>query len=471
MEPDRDSPALIAYGTSNRTVGAFPDLILLNMFAETTPTNLEKGFALLGRPGCDLFSDDLPSPLIRGFYQQAGVYNGDMFYVSGTSVCRMASSGAITTLSGSVPGTGRVRMAGTNIAGDNAVRIVNGTGSYLISDGATVTAESLPDSIGFNDIAVLRSHWVAIRTDSQQAYFLPPGSSSWAALDTVAAEKEPDALVGLAVLGESVIPFGTEVTEEWRLTGDATILAPVTGSSFNVGCKARDSIVNVGQSLIFVGDDNIVYQYGTYPVPISDHALSEQIAGVQASAIRAWTFVLQGHEFYVLRLGDSATYVFDTVTKLWGRWASKGVDYWALHMGGNASGRMLAVDSRTGYVYRLSADLYSDDGDEIIRRLSAFVPVKERNPDCNSIYLECSKGQGLQEGQGSDPLASVRWSDDDGKTWSSWREVGLGAAGDYTTPVIAHRCGTMQRPGRYIQWQCSDPIDWRVSAVGINDES
>lgn len=464
------TPALIAYGANNRTLGAFPDLILLNMFAETTPTNLETGYALIGRPGTETFVT-LPSPLIRGFFQKTGVFGGDSFFVAGTVVYRVTSSGAVSALSGTVPGTARVRMAGNDLAGDSAIRIVNGDGVYLIEgDGTEVALEETPDDIGFSDIATLRSHWFGVSTDTQQIYYRTPAGVAWEALDFTSAEKEPDPLVGLGVIGESVIALGTVTVEEMRLA-DTVILAPVVGSSFNIGCKARDSIVNVGESLMFVGDDNIVYRYDTFPRPISDHALSEQIAQVSGSAIRAWSFVLHGHEFYVLRLGALATYVYDTVTKLWSRWSANGQAYWPMHMGGNAGGRMLAVNSDTGGISVISADRFDDDGAEIIRRATAFVKVAQGTPECNSIVLNCSKGQGVQSGQGADPLASIRVSDNEAKTWSDWRTVELGPVGDYDAPVIAHRWGSMKAPGRYIQVQCSDPVDFRLSGIRINDES
>ena len=39
--------------------------------------------------------------------------------------------------------------------------------------------------------------------------------------------------------------------------------------------------------------------------------------------LRDWTFSLDGHDFYVLRLGDDLTLVYDATTEQWVDWSDR----------------------------------------------------------------------------------------------------------------------------------------------------
>ena len=74
---------------------------------------------------------------------------------------------------------------------------------------------------------------------------------------------------------------------------------------------------------------------------------------------------------------------------------------------------------------------------------------------------------GTTSGQGVDPLISLRYSDDGGKTWSDARTRELGALGEYDTRVRWDMCGS----GRDRVWEVSvsDPVAVRImdAFVGV----
>src|SRR5690606_14907332 len=49
--------------------------------------------------------------------------------------------------------------------------------------------------------------------------------------------------------------------------------------------------------------------------------------------VRTWTFTLDGHDFYVLRLGDQETLVYDVSTEQWVNWDSAGLPFWRPNVG------------------------------------------------------------------------------------------------------------------------------------------
>ena len=52
---------------------------------------------------------------------------------------------------------------------------------------------------------------------------------------------------------------------------------------------------------------------------------------------------------------------------------------------------------------------------------------------CNNIVVQGARGVGLATGQGSDPITELRFSDDQGRSWSDWFQTSPGAVGQYRT--------------------------------------
>lgn len=72
---------------------------------------------------------------------------------------------------------------------------------------------------------------------------------------------------------------------------------------------------------------------------------------VDDPSIRAWTFTLDGHDFYVLRLGNEETLVYDMATEQWSVWASGSEGYWSVYTGGNwFGGNAFALDQGSNIV-------------------------------------------------------------------------------------------------------------------------
>jgi hypothetical protein len=71
-------------------------------------------------------------------------------------------------------------------------------------------------------------------------------------------------------------------------------------------------------------------------------------------------------------------------------------------------------------------------------------------------------------GQGSNPLIEMRYSRDQGKTWSLWLPASLGAEGQYRVRADWRRLGMFDLPGALFEFRCTDPVPLRISAVKVN---
>lgn len=458
---------LLAYGSTERG-GLTPTLKTVNMIAEPSATETEKALVLISRPGQEDFATVGSGP-IRGVFQKDGLFNGDAIVVSGQTVYRVASNGVVTALTGTLDGYYRVDMAGGQDEDANPeVRIATGDAHYLVTETA-VDVEALPDGVGAASIMQLSRFWFAAITDTGRALIKLPGEA-WAMLDSVAAEKEPDALVAIRPLGDLIVLMGSSSLEGWQFTGQADpAVSRVSGQVFPVGCLARDTAVVVDTSLIFVASDFTVREYTTFPTIISDFGLAALIKQAAPATLRAWTCSIDQHSYYILRIGNTATKVFDFTNRLWSDWVSYGEDYFTRHLGAQVGGRVLAASDSDGTLTRMDADMLTDAGDPLVRRFAGFVPIKGGVGICDSVTLLCEVGQGLQTGQGSDPVIAMRYSTDQGKTWSDWEFETLGAVGEYEWKVTWRRLGQFEPPGIYFEWEITDPVSFRVSDARINE--
>lgn len=462
--------APFALGATERS--AFPSFPQQNLFAEKTATSTDKPFALVGRPGLERFAEVGDGP-IRALYRRSGLFDDGAIVLSDTTVFKLSSSGAQTAFSGSVPGQDRVSIAAGRDADLNDIaRIANGTRLYLVS-GTSVAAEEFPaagETDGVSSIAYIRGFWIAIKTDTQQAYYLVPGDEEWTALSFASAEYQPDKLVAVIVLGDQVWLLGAASTEVWALTGQADpAIQPYGGLNFDIGCRARDAAVVVSSSLYWVGDDCAVYQSrGGVPTTISDNGLAEKIRKSSAASLRAWGFRLDQHEYYVLTFGDE-TWVYDGSTNFWNPANSKGYGYWRAHIGSDVASSALAADALANnpVIWRIAPDRLTDDGEEIERTATAFMEWKSGRARNDAVSLLCELGN---TAQAETPEIGMRYSDDGGKTFSDWLFRSLGRVGEYSHRPTWNRLGEIRPPGRIYQFRSTDPAVIRLSDVRVNED-
>lgn len=180
--------------------------------------------------------------------------------------------------------------------------------------------------------------------------------------------------------------------------------------------------------------------------------------------LRAWTFTLDGHDFYVLRLGDEKTLVYDLTTGQWSWWTSGGLPFWRPSVGMNwpAPGsipehygsNVVCGDDTFGHLWILSPEQGYDDSPydeddavrfprvattQLITRQRQFLPVYE-------VYLTGSFGEPVEDGD----AVTLNYSDDLGNTFVSAGALAVGA-GDFTQEFAWRSLGMIQPSGRLFQ--------------------
>lgn len=108
----------------------------------------------------------------------------------------------------------------------------------------------------------------------------------------------------------------------------------------------------------------------------------------------------------------------------------------------------------------------------LIRRLrrSPHVSQEDRWIFYRTFQLDMDTGIGVDGGgQGSDPMVMLRWSDDDGETWSNEHWVSAGRIGEYDARAEWRRLGRGR--DRVFEVVVSDPVAWNFVAayLGIDE--
>jgi len=449
---------------------------MVNLFPEMTPDNGQTAAFLNRAPGLEYLQSVGTGP-IRGLW--AHQTNGSDFYVvSGNSVYKMSTLTGDPVLLGTVSGTGPVSIA------DNGTQLFFACNpdSYIYNEVTNVFQQITdPDFPGAVTVGYLDGYFVFNEPDSQRVWVtaLLDGLSV-NPLDFASAEGSPDGLVGIIVDHREAWLFGTDSVEVWYDAGLADFpLTRIQGAFNEIGCVAAFSIAKLDNGLFWLGTDargqGIVYRANGYTGQrVSTHAIEYAIAQYSdISDAIAYTYQQEGHAFYVLTFPTgNATWVYDVSTQAWHERAGWLKGAFTRHRSNcqcNFLGNTVVGDFENGNIYKMSLDVYSDNGDtqKWLRSWRAL-PSGQNNlkrTAHHTLQLNCESGVGLNDGQGSDPQAMLRWSDDGGHTWSNEHWSPMGKIGAYYQRVFWRRLGmTLKLRDRVYEVSGTDPV--KVAIMG-----
>jgi hypothetical protein len=117
----------------------------------------------------------------------------------------------------------------------------------------------------------------------------------------------------------------------------------------------------------------------------------------------------------------------------------------------------LVGDYENGKIYSLNNAVYADNG-STIRRLRRAVHLTSdlQRQFFEEFQIQFQPGVGLATGQGDDPQAMLRWSNDGGSTWSNEHWITIGKIGQYQNRAIWRRLGWSR--DRIFEVVVTDPI-------------
>lgn len=167
------------------------------------------------------------------------------------------------------------------------------------------------------------------------------------------------------------------------------------------------------------------------------------------SNVCAWTFVQDGHTFYVIDIGTQGTFAFDTVTSQWSQFQTAGGN-WAMTNGVMWGQRVVAGDPASTDVWELDPGATMDSGNQfLISHVSTGgISTRARTYiSCDAVRVSASFGE-LDDG-GSVSF-NLRFSDDQEQTWSPYFTVTL-TEGAFDTEVAWRSLGSFNAPGRIFE--------------------
>jgi hypothetical protein len=224
------------------------------------------------------------------------------------------------------------------------------------------------------------------------------------------------------------------------------------------------------------------------PMRVSNAAVLVAVRGrIQNPKLRAWTFTLDGHDYYVLRLGTMGTLVCDLYSGQWMDWDAFSEIYWPVNVGfnwvdgqgvtdssGNTFGSNIVVgDDTYPLLYILEPAQPYDESPEPLdpnqqryfpRIIQGQVPITGRQAlPCFAVWLTTDMGAPAYVGAG----VKLEISDDAGASYQDMGTVNV-TPGNNSPELAWYSLGQIQAPGRLFRITDDGAIA-RIDNMEMND--
>ena len=459
--------------------------LLVNFYAEANPQDPARPFRLATSPGSRLI--DNASTLatgVRGLFQSDGYASGKIIVPDGTVMRLMTSAGSFSTVSGTLAGTDRVKAAFGEV---QAAFLANGTIYVSAAAGSSLAAASDADwatllsdhgESAFSSITSMGQRLIATY-GSRFGYSTTLEFNTTTTISWYTAESAPDGIIAAKALGSMLYVFGSQTIEPWVQTGDNDDpFQPIVGHVIQTGCAARDTIVELDNTIFFIGDDRTVRRIDGLTasiINIDDPWVTRALIGVDMSTVVCQSYQIDTHSFYVIN-APTFCIIYDIATKTFHtrKTASQTTWEWAFLV--RVGPTLYGASRLNEKLVELSRAYFSDDmadantyGTAITRQFTAHLPVKMGRRAISSVRLEGTKGIGLASGQGSAPIVSMYKSSDKGLSYGSERQKSLGVQGAYSARSVWWRCGRGEPEQTVFKFECADPINFIPTRIAVNE--
>lgn len=451
-------PIRLDFGTSSDSGRYGPDTGPLHWNCFVEPVTEGKHPApLYAMDGLESFATITNGGATRGLI----VVGSKLIVVSGTVLAEVNSSG-VSTEAGGVPGTSDVSMA-HNDKPSSRQTVIAVDGNRLLYEGGVLSAISDPDIPPPVSVAFLNQRIIYAAADGSIVPSAVDEATNVSALDEVAAEASPDDLVGIVAHNQEIWALGSESTQVFTDTGNATApLRPNPSIVIPKGCIGQATIAVLDIDLFWVGNDGVVYRAsGAQLQRISNFAVEKAIREeTNKASLGAMAYNYSGHAYYVLS-ADSFTWVYNRTTATWSKRFSYELNRWRASHAVEFAGNIIVGDYSTNKLYKVSRSAYDEAGNNLIwRARTAPMHAYPNQISCDELYLDFVMGVGLvsSDAHASNPQVGLRWSDDGGYSWSNQLFRSLGATGVQTQRVTYAGLGSTQATGRIWEVECSSPV-------------
>lgn len=446
---------------------------LLNCFFEQAPPNAKSQILLRRCAGISPFSDQPDANnRVRGQLVMGGV----LYAVIGAELFEVASDGSQDSL-GDVPGSELVSMS-CNPEGTLVIVTREDGKAYSWSSATPMTdvAQIIDATFlafgGVGDVCFIDGYFIFRVLNSARFFHSGLNALTFNALDVATAEGAPDALVGMIADHRDLILTGTQSTEIWydaqNEVGSAFSRSP--DGFLEQGSAATRSLVKQDNSVFCLCNDltfrrlsgNILEKISNYGIDGIVSEISRSFGGVsdcygvnyidEGHLMVAWTFPSAGR-----------TVAYDCSTKEWHERDSQsqigGAGIWRTSCVVEAYGKQIVGDYTTGELGYFNSTVFTEFSDEQAQRVSwtyQTVYAEAQRVNHRRFQLVTNVGAGTITGQGENPLATLKISDDGGNTYRALPMRSLGRRGNYKARAVWWNLGSA--PDRGYKVEVTDPI-------------
>jgi hypothetical protein len=431
-------------GPEARAAGSTKDQRLVNCYSEEVKSVMgDTAPRICQRPGLS-YLRSTTAGTARGIYY----YNGSTFSVVGNQLYR--DGAAIQTLSTSTGTVGFQEYAGAA----KYLIVLDGVSGWTIS--ATNVVVQITD-VDFPtphvpQAAYIDGYLIVAKSGTADLYnSVLDDPFSWNAGDFITAEMFPDNVVATCRQNNYVVALGQQTMEFFYDTGafPGTPLARNPAALHQIGCVAPDTLVQVEEQVIFVGQTaeggRSIWVLNSFtPTEISSEPIKQSLdaEGTNISNAKAFCVRSKGHRFYVLNL-TSKTWVFDFEENMWTEWADNtgATKFPCDYASDYPTAQPVLQDRTTGYQFNLNPTVSTDaTGPASTANITSYlVTIKHDFGTMNRKFMHrFSLVADVPAASGAASF-TLEWSDDDYQTWSTARTVVLGDTMPTTTQLGSFR--------------------------------
>jgi hypothetical protein len=470
--------------TDDRSASGCVPLVLRNCVVEPQPQGGAKRSNQVITPCMGRVSRVTPSAgqNIRGVFSRPGVQDGALFVAAGSTLYRISTNWNATAL-GSIQGA-----SGTVLFDSIGTKLtVLAGGTVYEYDGTSLTANTDPDCpLNAYTLASLADRALTSAQGSDQFDWSGTGSAlTWPSSGFASSARQPDEIRNQSVVAGDLWHFGAATAQVWRaMGGDDADAFDILSLVIDRGIIGRDAIAKIDSSLMWVGEDRVVYLMNGYtPMRVSNREIELALAELteaQAAGLQCFSYAQGSHLTWVLRMPSGKSYCYNTLSRTWGERAT-----WRLpgqseryaptyHTYFNAAGAHVVASDADDTIFTWEADTYTDADMPHERIMMVHVPAAARTPVANvTLDLKCTDVP--LTGTGSDPVAQVTFYTDGGSrdslaTRGVERIVKLGKRGAFAQRPTIWRLGTVNAAdGLILKIRITDPINFSFSGVWVNE--
>lgn len=398
---------------------------------------------------------------------------GVVYAVVGPNLFSVSVLGEMTQVgTGISGGNGFVRMSNN---GSCLVILIPGTRiayTYTTANGlAPIGATGFTDlgaiDIGFIDtyIVFLQQNGLGFFNDDGKAVS-GTGPITFTTATQFLREFGTDLFTAMGIDHRAITMLGTNTGEIYIDSGN-TVGSPFSAAPdgfIQMGCGASYSVGAQDESLFWLATDKTIRRRsGQTPIRVSNHGIESILNTATFAGAYALTYSYNGHLFYALTIPAIArTVALDVTTGEWHELSSFGIGYWRPLCALQAYGKQLVGDSLSGKIGFLDTTASTEFGSP--QQVAwTHQAVYKANARMSHRRLELLVGAGFAPAYPdifssavSNPLVTLKISDDGGLTYRTMAMKSLGLKGKYLNRVVWTNLGTSRQ--RVYRFEISDAL-------------